>query len=77
MLQFSNYAIKQALPTFLKNLEAIENWRSKLSTVEALGSMAYCAPKQISGFLPQIVKGLRDVLNDTHEKVHAAAIDAI
>jgi hypothetical protein len=39
--------------------------------------MAYCAPKQISSFLPQIVKGLRDVLNDTHEKVHEAAIQAI
>lgn len=77
MLQFSNFAIKQALPTFLKNLESQENWRSKLSTVEALGSMAYCAPKQISSFLPQIVKALRDVMNDTHEKVHAAAIEAI
>ena len=39
--------------------------------------MAYCAPKQISGFLPQIVKGLREVMNDTHEKVHEAAIQAI
>lgn len=39
--------------------------------------MAFCAPKQISSFLPQIVKGLRDVLNDTHEKVKDAAIQAI
>ena len=39
--------------------------------------MAYCAPKQISGFLPRIVKGLREVMNDTHEKVQQAAIDAI
>jgi hypothetical protein len=39
--------------------------------------MAYCAPKQISSFLPQIVKGLRDVMNDTHEKVHEAAIQSI
>lgn len=73
---FSNYAIKQALPQFLKELET-DNWRSKFSTVEALGNMAFCAPKQISGFLPQIVKGLREVLNDTHEKVHEAAIEAI
>jgi len=27
--------------------------------------------------LPDIVKALRDVLNDTHEKVHDAAIRAI
>jgi hypothetical protein len=29
------------------------------------------------GFLPDIVKALRVVLNDTHQKVHEAAIDAI
>lgn len=76
MGNFSNHAIRQALPQFLKQLET-DNWRSKISTVEALGNMAYCAPKQISGFLPQIVKGLREVMNDTHEKVHEAAIQAI
>ena len=76
MENFTNYAIKQALPSFLKQLET-DNWRSKISTVEALGNMAYCAPKQISSFLPQIVKGLREVMNDTHEKVHEAAIQAI
>lgn len=64
------------MPQFLKQLED-DNWRSKISTVEALGNMAYCAPKQISSFLPQIVKGLRDVMNDTHEKVHEAAIQSI
>lgn len=73
---FSNFAIKQALPQFLAELKN-DNWRAQLSTVEALGNMAYCAPKQISTFLPQIVKGLREVLNDTHELVHDAAIEAI
>ena len=76
MANFTNYAIKKALPSFLAQLET-DNWRSKMSTVEALGNMAYCAPKQISSFLPQIVKGLREVMNDTHEKVHDAAINAI
>ena len=55
---FSNYAIKQALPQFLKEIRN-DNWRSQLSSVQALGNMAYCAPKQISSYLPQIVKGLR------------------
>lgn len=73
---FSNFAIKEALPQFLKELDN-DNWRSKFSTVEALGNMAFCAPKQISSYLPQIVKALREVLNDTHEKVHTAAIEAI
>jgi hypothetical protein len=51
MAMFSNYAIKQALPQFLNELQN-DNWRSKFSTIEALGNMAFCAPKQISSFLP-------------------------
>lgn len=77
MSDFSNLAIKKTLPKFLDELERDENWRSKFASVEALGNMAFCAPKQISSFLPQIVKSLRDVMNDTHEKVHEAAIQAI
>jgi len=77
MLQgLSNLGIMRVLPTFLKGLEK-DNWRQKLASVEALGSMAFCAPKQIAGFLPQIVKGIREMLNDTHEKVHEAALQAI
>lgn len=76
MSRLSNHAIKQVLPIFLSGLYS-ENWRTKLASVEALGNMAFCAPKQISGFLPKIVKGIREVLNDTHEKVHAGALEAI
>jgi hypothetical protein len=61
---------------FLKGMET-DNWRGKFAAVEAVGNMAYCAPKQILGFLPDIVKALRTVLNDTHEKVHEAALQAI
>ena len=73
---FSNLAIKQIVPMFLKGMET-DNWRGKFAAVEAVGNMAYCAPKQILGFLPDIVKALRTVLNDTHEKVHEAALQAI
>jgi len=76
MSRLSNHAIKQVLPIFLKGLEN-DNWRSKLASVEALGNMAFCAPRQISGYLPLIVKGIREVLSDTHEKVHEAALQAI
>jgi hypothetical protein len=44
MGRFSNHAIKQVLPMFLKGLDT-DNWRGKLASVEALGNMAYCAPK--------------------------------
>jgi hypothetical protein len=61
---------------FLEGMDT-DNWRGKYAAVEAVGNMALCAPKQILGFLPDIVKALREVLNDTHEKVHAAALSAI
>lgn len=73
MSKLSNHAIKQVLPIFLQGLYN-DNWRSKLASVEALGNTAFCAPRQIAGFLPQIVKGIREVLSDTHEKVHEAAL---
>ena len=73
---FSNHAIKAVVPMFIEGLST-DNWRGKYATVEALGNMAHCAPKQISGFLPDIVKALREVLNDTHEKVHEAALKAV
>jgi len=44
MSRLSNHAIKQVLPIFLKGLEN-DNWRSKLASVEALGNMAFCAPR--------------------------------
>lgn len=73
MSRFSNFAIKEVLPIFLTGLET-DNWRTKLASVEALGTMAYCAPKQIANFLPKIVKGIREVLSETHEKVQEAAL---
>jgi len=44
MGRMSNHAIKQVLPIFLNGLY-VENWRSKLASVEALGNMAFCAPR--------------------------------
>ncbi|KAI0764358.1 ARM repeat-containing protein [Trametes elegans] len=72
MANMSGYGLKTILPSLLSGLDE-KQWRTKKGSIELLGMMAYCAPKQLSQSLPIVIPQLTGVLTDSHAQVRAAA----
>ncbi|KAL4249154.1 TOG domain-containing protein [Abortiporus biennis] len=72
MGNLSGYGVKTILPSLLEGLDE-KQWRTKKGSIELLGMMAYCAPRQLSQSLPIVIPRLTGVLTDAHAQVRAAA----
>ena len=72
MGNMSGYGVKLILPSLLSGLDE-KQWRSKKGSIELLGMMAYCSPRQLSLSLPIVIPRLTGVLTDTHAQVKASA----
>ena len=72
MANMSGYGVKLILPSLLSGLDE-KQWRSKKGSIELLGMMAYCSPRQLSLSLPVVIPRLTDVLTDSHAQVRSSA----
>lgn len=76
MSKLSGYGVKKILPVLLEGCKS-SNWRTKLSNLSALGSMAHLASKQLAACLPEIVPQLTKSTTDTNQQICEASVKSL
>jgi hypothetical protein len=76
MKQLSGYGVKSIMPRLIKDLHEM-NWKSKVVNIEILGQFAFCAPKQLSVYIPKVIKEIMIVFKDPHYKVQECAVNVL
>ena len=73
MTKLSAHGVKQVLTPILTSLPDETQWKTRQESIRLLGTMAYCAPKQLASCLPQVVPRLVEAGSDPHPKVKETA----
>ena len=72
MKNISGFGVEKIMPNLIKDLHEM-NWKGKVANIEILGQFAFCAPKQLSVYIPKVIKEIMIVLKDPHPKVQEIA----
>ena len=77
MGRLSSHGVKQVLTPILQSLPTESQWKSRQEALRLLGSMAFCAPRQLASCLPQVIPRLVEAGSDPHPKVKEGAKSAL
>ena len=76
MKELSGYGVDKIMPNLIKDLHTM-NTKGKIANIEILGQFAYCAPKQLSIYIPKIIKEIMKVLTDPQKNVQETASNVL
>ena len=76
MAEASSHGVSMILPSLVAGLRG-KQWRTKAGSAHLLGAMAFCAPRQLSQCLPEIVPILTNALTDVHPRVIQSSESAL
>ena len=76
MKELSGFGVDKIMPNLIKGLHTM-NSKGKIANIEILGQFAYCAPKQLSIYVPKIIKEIMKVLTDPQKNVQETASNVL
>ncbi|KAJ5070418.1 eif-2-alpha kinase activator gcn1 [Anaeramoeba ignava] len=68
--------VKSILPLVISGLDN-ESWKTKIASIEMLGTVAFCAPKQLSQTMPMVVPLLVNLIRSPRQELRKSATKSL